>query len=222
MEVGILGATGPAGRGLAVRLASVGMKVGVGSRSLERARGVCDELARAWPGHELPLVAVDNEGAAEAGLVVVATPWDAAAATASSVADHLAGKVVVSMANALKRVDGEMRAQELPHGSVAAAVQAAVPDARVAAAFHHLAAKSLSDLRAPVEGDVLVCADDEEAAAATAALVSRIPDLRPLRAGSLAEAGPVEAFTAVILNVNARYRTRAAIRLTGIRTAASR
>lgn len=218
MDVGILGGTGPAGRALAARLASVGLKVAVGSRSAERARAVCDDLVGAWPGYDLPLVAADNATAADAELVVVATPWDAAASTAASVADHLEGKVVVSMANALVKVGKEFRATTPEHGSVAAGVQAAVPQALVSAAFHHLPAKSLAELGSPVEGDVLVCSDDDGAAQATASLVERIPHLRAVVAGSLATAGTVEAFTAVILSVNTRYRSRSAITLTGLRT----
>jgi len=95
-SVGVLGGTGPAGRGLAARLASVGVDVTIGSRSVDRAREMCEELASKWPGRELKLSAGDNSTAADAETVVVATPWDAAAATAASVADQLAGKVVIS------------------------------------------------------------------------------------------------------------------------------
>ena len=96
MRIGVLGATGPAGRGLAVRLASVGYEVVIGSRSKYRAMEVVDGLHERWPDRDLPIEAADNEGAAAADVVVIATPWDAAAATAESVADALAGKVVIS------------------------------------------------------------------------------------------------------------------------------
>lgn len=216
VDIGILGATGPAGKALAARLASVGLTVGLGSRSVDRARAVCDELGAAWPARHLPLVPADNETAAGAELVVIATPWEASADMAASVADRLAGKVVVSMANALEKVDGELRALTVAAGSVTAAVQAAAPRALVAAAFQHLPARSLADLDHPVEGDVLVCSDHEEAIKVTSDVVAGIPDLRPLHAGSLAAAGPVEAFTAVLLGLNIRYRARAAIRVTGV------
>jgi NADPH-dependent F420 reductase len=222
MQVGILGGTGPAGRAIAARLASVGVDVVLGSRSPERAAEVCDDLRKRWPERELPLTPGVNDEAAEADLVIVATPWDAAATTAGSLAEHLAGKVVVSMANAVAKIDGELQALTPPGGSVAVGVQKAVPDAHVAAAFHHLPARSLADLDSAVEGDVLICADDPEAVDATAGLVRAIPDLRPLHAGSLATAAPVEAFTAVLLGLNSRYRARATIRLTGIDGARAR
>lgn len=216
MRVGVLGGTGPAGSALAVRLASVGQDVVVGSRSAERAEEICAGLRDQWAGRGLSLRGADNVGAADAELVVVATPWDAAAATAGSVADRLDGKVVVSMANALTMVGGEFQPLIPPRGSVAAAVQAAVPAARVSAAFHHVPARELGAIDHPVECDVLVCSDDPAASKATAELVSLVPGLSPVDAGSLSAAAAIEAFTAVILQVNRRYRTRATLRLVGV------
>ena len=215
-DVGIVGGTGPAGRGLAARLADAGMSVTIGSRSPERAAGTCAEIQAAWPERALALRGASNAEASQARLVIVATPWKAAATTTAELAENLAGKVVVSMANALERVDGEFHAVIPPLGSVAAAVATAAPEALVTAAFHHLPARSLSELARPVEGDVLISADTDDAAEATAALVRRIPNLRPVRAGSLATAAAVEAFTAVLLGVNAHYRARSAIRLLGL------
>ncbi len=216
MEVGILGATGPAGTGLAARLASVGIDVVIGSRSKDRAQEACSAILDKWPGREMSLSPADNAAAAEAELVVIATPWEAAAATAGSVASQLEGKVVISMANALTRMGDEFEPLVPPRGSVAAHVQSAVPRSRVAAAFHHLPARALAELDRPVESDVLICSDHPSAFEATARLVDLIPDLRPLNAGSLSNAAPIEAITAVLLQLNVRYKTRAALRLTGI------
>lgn len=216
MDVGIVGGTGPAGRALAARLASVGLEVAIGSRSAERAQEICDEIHKKWPDRDLPLAPAANADAAAADLVVVATPWDAAADTAASLAARLAGKVVVSMGNALAKIDGELQAVVPPNGSVAAGVQAAAPDALVSAAFHHLPARSLGALDREASGDVLVCTDHPEALDATVAVIRRVPGLRAFHAGSLATAGPVEAFTAVLLGLNARYKGRATIHLTGI------
>jgi NADPH-dependent F420 reductase len=216
MDVGIVGGTGPAGRALAARLASVGLKVVIGSRSAERAQEIVDEIQKMWPDQDLPIHPAANAEAAGAPLVVLATPWDAAAETAAGLRAELAGKVVISMGNALAKIDGELQAVHPPSGSVAAGVQAALPESLVSAAFHHLPARSLGDLTKPASGDVLICSDHPEAMAATAELVRRVADLRPFDAGSLAAAGPVEAFTAVLLSLNSRYKGRATIHLTGI------
>jgi NADPH-dependent F420 reductase len=216
VHIGILGGTGPAGGALAARLASVGFDVTIGSRSKERAQEACEALRGKYPDRELPLRAGDNGMAADCEVVVLATPWDAAAATAVSVADQIQGKVVISMANALVKVGNEFQPLVPPRGSVATHVQGSVPGALVAAAFHHLPAHALAKLDTPVESDVLICCDHPDAYDATAAIVERIPDLRPLDAGSLSNAAPIEVFTAVLLQLNVRYKTRTALRLTGI------
>lgn len=218
MQIGILGATGPAGSGLAARLASVGFDVVVGSRSRYRAMEVADGLCHRWEGRALSIDAADNDGAAEADVVVIATPWDAAATTAKSVSRQLQGKVVISMANALAKVGHEFQPLVPPRGSVAASVQAAVPGSRVAAALHHVPAKELGDLDHPVESDVLVCSDHPSATELSLDIIGKVPNMRPLDAGELSNAAPIEAFAAVLLQLNVRYKTRAAVKFTGITT----
>ena len=217
LSVGVLGGTGPAGKALAARLASMGVQVVVGSRSQERAQKACSSIGERWPARLLPVEPGDNAAAADADIVVLATPWEAAALTAASLAKQLDGKVVVSMANAVTRMGDDFEPLVPPRGSVAAHVQAAVPGARVAAAMHHLAARAMADLDLPVESDVLICSDHRSAWEVTAELVDLIPRLRPLDAGSLSNAAPVEAITAVLLQLNSRYHTReASVRFTGI------
>jgi len=216
VRIGILGGTGPAGRSLAARLADVGYDVVMGSRSRYRAMEVRDELVGKWPQRGLEIDAGDNQDAADADVVVVATPWDGATETALSVAGKLRGKVVISMANALARVAGEFQPLVPPRGSVAASLQAALPDSMIAAAMHHLPAKELGMLDHEIVSDVLICSDHLQATECTAEIVRRIPGLRPLDAGGLSNATPIEAFTAVMLQLNVRYKTRVAIKLTGI------
>jgi NADPH-dependent F420 reductase len=216
VRIGILGGTGPAGRSLAARLADVGYEVVMGSRSRYRAMEIRDELVEKWPAKGLKIGAGDNTEAADCDVVVVATPWDGAAETAGSVAGKLSGKVVISMANALARIDGEFQPLVPPRGSVAASLQAALPGSMVAAAMHHLPAKELGMLDHPIVSDVLICSDHAQATEVTAEIMRRIPGLRPLDAGGLSNATPIEAFTAVMLQLNVRYKTRVAVKFTGI------
>jgi len=216
MQIGILGGTGPAGRSLAARLADVGFETIIGSRSKYRAMEIRDKLCETWRDRGLQIGAEDNAGAASAEIIVIATPWDGAAETALSVAKQLRGKVVISMANALARVAGEFQPLVPPRGSVAASIQAAVPGCKVAAAMHHLPAKELGALDHPIDSDVLICSDHPEATKVTADLCRKIPGIRPLDAGELSNAAPIEAFTAVLLQLNVRYKTRVAVKLTGI------
>jgi len=216
MRIGILGGTGPAGSALAARLAAAGFETIVGSRSKYRAMEAVDNLLDRWPGRELTITAGDNSDAAGGDVVVIATPWDGATQTAASVEKQLRGKVVISMANALTRIGKEFQPLVPPRGSVAASVQAALPRSRVAAALHHVPAKELGDLDHPIESDVLICSDYPDATEATADLVTKIPNMRPLDAGDLSLATPIESFTAVLLQLNVRYKTRVAVKFTSI------
>jgi NADPH-dependent F420 reductase len=175
-----------------------------------------DGLVAKWPDLEALLSYGDNPTAADCDVVVIATPWDSAATTAQENAEALSGKVVVSMANALVRVGHEFQPLVPPRGSVAAHVQAAVPGCRVVAAFHHLPATELGHLGEPIDSDVLICGDDRAAVETISEIVTKIPGCRPLDSGELSNATAIEAFTAVLLQLNVRYKTRVAPKLTGI------
>ena len=218
MQIGILGGTGPAGSALGARLASVGFDVVIGSRSKYKAMEVVDGLLSHWPERQLPIEAGDNHAAAAADVVVIATTWDAAYGTATSVSAALNGKVVICMANALTRIGKEFQPLVPPRGSVAASVQAAVPGCQVAAGFHHVPARELGDLDHPIESDVLICSDFPRATEITSEIVAKVPNMRPLDAGGLSQATPIESFTAVLLQLNVHYKTRVAVKFTGIPT----
>ena len=216
MHVGILGGTGPAGRGVAVRLAEAGIRVTVGSRDAERAAQIVREMGEKVPSLASLFEGTDNTGASAADLVVVATPWDSVVPTVRALREPLAGKVVVSMANALVKEGREMLALIPPRGSMAAAVQAALPSSLVAAAFHHLPASEMENLESGLEADVLVCSDHPVATATAIGLVERMRGLRPLDAGSLSQAAAIEAFTAVCITLNIRHKAHSTLRMAGI------
>ncbi len=217
MEIGVLGATGPAGRGLAARLADAGFDVIVGSRDAARAAVIVDELGEQWGSRVATIRPGDNAAAAAAeDVVVVATTWEAAIDTTRDHAELLAGKTVIAMANGLRRVDREFQAVLPPEGSVAAAMQARVPDAHVVAAFQHIPAAGFAQLDTPIESDVIVCGNDDDARRTVMGLVTAIPNLRPFDGGSIANAVGIEAFAAVLLSVNLRHRGHSTLRLLGV------
>ncbi len=217
MRIGVIGGSGPAGSSLAARLSSVGYHSVIGSRSKYRAMETRDDFVERYPELDELLGYGDNAAAADCEIVVIATPWDSAATMAQDHATLLKDKIVVSMANALVRVGREFQPLVPPRGSVAAHVQAAVPDSHVVAAFHHLPAKELGDLGEPIDSDVLICGDDPHSVSTISQIVSKIPGCRPLDAGELSNATAIEAFTAVLLQLNVRYKTRVAPKLTGIK-----
>jgi NADPH-dependent F420 reductase len=216
MRIGVIGGSGPAGSALAARLASVGYEAVIGSRSKYRAMESRDAFVEQYPEIDSLLGYGDNAAAADCEIVVIATPWDSAATMAQSNERLLRDKIVVSMANALIRVGKEFQPLVPPRGSVAAHVQAAVPRSKVVAAFHHLPATELGHLGELIESDVLICGDDHGAVTTISEMVSKIPGCRPLDAGELSNATAIEAFTAVLLQLNVRYKTRVAPKLTGI------
>ncbi len=218
MSIGILGGTGPAGKAVAARLASLERDVFIGSRQKERAAEVAGALKERWPSRLPGLFGVANEEACAAEIVIVATPWNGAAPTAAAHADRLAGKVVISMANALEKVGEELQALVVPRGSIAVAIQQAAPEALVAGALHHVPARGLANIDDPLDADVLVCSDHGQAMAATIELVDSIPGLRGVAAGSLSAASAIEAFTAVLVGINIAHRSHTSIRLTGLET----
>jgi 8-hydroxy-5-deazaflavin:NADPH oxidoreductase len=216
MRIGVLGATGPAGGGLAVRLTDVGHAVVLGSRDPARAEAAVAGRRDKWGDRIAGLQAGSNADAAAQDLIVLSVPWDAAATTAGDHAEAFAGKVVISMANGLERQGREFRAILPEGGSVTAAVQAAAPQARVVAAFQHVPAAAFDALDNPLRSDVLIAGDDDAARAAVLELIATMPILRGFDSGSLAQAAAIEAFAALLLSVNVRYKGRSHVELGGV------
>ncbi len=215
VKIGILGGTGPAGSGLAARLTAGGQKVYLGSRDPARAKATVSRLVEKWGPRMGHIEPGSNAEVAERGeIVVLGTTALGTVQTAAEHAGRLAGKPLVSMANAMRRVGSSFALAPTEEGSIAQAVQKAAPQALVAAALHHIPAVALLDLGKEVLlGDVAVVSDDLEAMRATQALVSSMPELRALDGGPLENAIGLEAFCAVLLTVNLRYGGKATLRL---------
>ncbi len=216
MRIGILGATGPAGAGLAARLASVGHEVLFGSRVVDKAQSGVDELRAKWGDKVNGLIPCDNAGACDAPVVILAVNADSVIPTVREQAERLAGKIVVSMANNLTRNGNEFNAVLPPHGSVAAEIQALLWRSRVVTAFHLVPAAEFADLDHSMESDVVVLGDDDEAREALMEITTSIPNLRALDGGSLRNAVGMETFAAVLLTINVRHKMKASLRLTTI------
>ena len=185
-------------------------------RGTASGRGsVVDALREQWGDRVAGLEPGTNHDAADADLVVLATVWDAAVATAHAHADQLAGKTVISMANGLVKDGRQFVPVVSPAGSIAAEVQAVAPDAHVVAAFHLVPAAVLADLDHHLTGDVLVVGE-ESARAIVLDLIDGIPDLRALDAGPLENALGIETFSAALLTVNLRHKGEGSLRIDGI------
>jgi 8-hydroxy-5-deazaflavin:NADPH oxidoreductase len=214
--VAVLGGTGPLGRGLARRLGLAGSATVLGSRDGARAEAAAARLRESEP--MLEVRGATNAEAARAGdVVLVAVPYDGHRALLEELAGDLAGKIVVDCVNPLGFDSRGPHALTVAEGSAAQEAEAALPESRVVAAFHHVSAVLLLDAAVPsVETDVLVLGDDREAAGLVQALVDRVPGMRGVWAGRLRNAGQVEALTANLIAINKRYRTHSGIRVTGL------
>ncbi|NYE47137.1 hypothetical protein HDA32_002257 [Spinactinospora alkalitolerans] len=219
--VAVVGGTGPQGKGLAYRLARAGHPVVLGSRDADRAADASGEL-RSLPGVAAPVDGASNEDAVRgAATVLLAVPYQGHAELVASLADALAGKLVVSCVNPLGFDKGGPYGLSVAAGSAAEEAAGLVPSAVVVGAFHHLAAPLLLDPEADLSHeDVLVCGDDADAKARVLVLAADVTGGRAVDAGRLRLAAQLEPLTAVLISVNKRYKTRSGVALTGLTPAA--
>ena len=195
--IGIVGGTGDFGQGLAERLRRIGEEVELGSRT---------------PHDEF----VSNRDCAEdADIVFLSVPPSGLAEMCGNLAGSLDGKIVVSIASPVVFTDGKPGAEPGELSLAELGAQAA-PGARMVAGFHTVSAKALAKVDEPLDEDVILCGDDDEAKAVVGALAERIVAGRAVDAGRLEVARWLEPVTAVLLNVNRRYKASSGVRVTGL------
>ncbi|MGV9283354.1 NADPH-dependent F420 reductase [Streptomyces sp. NPDC003730] len=211
LVVGVLGGTGPQGKGLAYRLAKAGQKVIVGSRAAERAEAAAEEIGHGVEG-------ADNaETARRSDVVIVAVPWDGHGKTLESLREELSGKLVVDCVNPLGFDKKGAYALKPEEGSAAEQAAALLPDSRVAAAFHHLSAVLLQDPEIDeIDTDVMVLGEERADVEIVQALAGRIAGMRGVFAGRLRNAHQVESLVANLISVNRRYKAHAGLRVTDV------
>ena len=204
MKVAVVGGTGDFGLALAQRLVAAGDDVVVGSRDAERAAEKAAEIGARGAANAEAVRGVD--------LVVLAVQAEAALPTAESLAAELGSTPTLSVASELRFTKDGVFPTDDPR-SIAERTQALLR-APVVAGLHSLAAATLS--RGPAEGDALVCGDDAEAKAIALELAAKVVLGRALDAGPLASARALEGMTAVIVNLNKRYKGHAGVHVTGL------
>ncbi len=215
--IGILGGTGPLGRGLAARWAQGGLPVLIGSRDPARARALADEV-RGWlDGSGAEVTGLPNDAVVDAaGLLAVTVPFEAQAALLGPLAGRIGHRIVISTAVPLTMAAGTPTPQSVPEGSAALQVARLCPGARVTAAFHTVGAGHLRRLSHPLDQDVVVTGDDDEARQVTLELVERIRGARAVDGGALAAAVFTEHLTPFLLQLNRRHHARVGLRLAGL------
>jgi 8-hydroxy-5-deazaflavin:NADPH oxidoreductase len=214
-KIGFIGGTGPEGKGLAARFALADCDVIIGSRAAGRGEEAATELRSAIEKGNLR-GATNADAAAEADIVVVTIPYAGLRETLEGLKDALAGKIVVSAVVPLRFSKGRVSLIDIAEGSAGQETQAVVPGARVVGAFQTLSAGHLMDVLHPMEGDVLVCGDDDAAVREVMTLAETIRGIRGVNAGALSNCHFVEGLTALLIGVNRIHKVESGIQIVGI------
>jgi NADPH-dependent F420 reductase len=205
VKVAVVGGTGDFGLALARLLVERQHDVVIGSRDADRARAKAGAVGARGAANEEAVQGVE--------LVVLAVKSDAALLTAESLAEAIGETPVLSVASELRFAKGGVLPGESGR-SLAERTQELLR-APVVAGLHSLAASSLAHGEA--DGDALVCGDDPAAKELALGIAAEVVTGRALDAGPLASARALEGMTAVIVNLNKRYRSHAGLQVTGLR-----
>src|SRR5262252_9259168 len=223
--VAIIGGTGPAGTGLALRWARAGETIIIGSRDQDRAQKAAAEIQRKVGGRAT-VTGMENAAACcAADILALTVPFEGQASLLKQLkAAITAGSVLIDATVPLAASVGGRPSRPLGVWQGSAAQQAAELDpqgVRVVAAFHNLSADLLNG-DDPLDCDVVVCSDDSEAIQLTQDLAVKIPGVRAIDGGKLENARIVEQVTALLIGLNIRHKGHAGIRITGLPPAAYR
>lgn len=207
MRIGIIGGTGPQGRGLAARLGAAGIEALVGSRELDRARETVERL-RAPSIH----AGTNDDVVERCDVVFLAVPFAGAGDLVERYRGRFRqGSVVVDMTVPLVFDAGVPSLVDVREGSAAEHLRTRLaPEVRLAAALKTIPAAVLGRLDAALDCDEFVCGDSPDARAAVMDILGRIPALRPIDAGGLDAARTLERMTLLAVEINKRHRIRGA------------
>src|SRR5581483_10621161 len=221
--IAIIGGTGPAGMGLALRWARAGQTIIVGSRDEKKAQ-VTAAAVEHRAGKQARVSGMENNAACAAGDILVLTvPFEGQAGILKQLKPSITeGSILIDATVPLAASVGGRASRPLGvwQGSAAQQAQELVPKGvSVVAAFHNLSANLLQG-DDPIDCDVIVCSDDPDAAHLTRELAAKIPGVRTIDGGKLENARIVEQITALLIGLNIRHKGHSGIRITGLPPAA--
>jgi NADPH-dependent F420 reductase len=223
--IAIIGGTGPAGMGLALRWARAGESIIIGSRDEQKAQAAADAIQRK-AGDRAEVSGMANAAAcAAADILVLTVPFEGQAGILKQLKPSITeGSILIDATVPLAASVGGRASRPLGvwQGSAAQQAQELVPkEVSVVAAFHNLSAELLNGDET-LDCDVVVCSDDPDAAQLTRELAAKIPGVRAIDGGKLENARLVEQITALLIGLNIRHKGHSGIRITGLPPAAYR
>jgi NADPH-dependent F420 reductase len=221
--IAVIGGTGPAGMGLALRWARAGENVIIGSRDAERAQETADKI-RKRAGADARVSGMENSAACAASdLLVLTVPFEGQAGLLKQLKPAIrAGTIVIDATVPLAASIGGRASRTIGvwQGSAAQQTAELVPKGvSVVAAFQNISAEVLNGDE-DVDCDVIVCSDDPNAALITIELAAKITRVRAIDGGKLENARIVEQITALLIGLNIRHKGHGGIRITGLPEAA--
>jgi NADPH-dependent F420 reductase len=223
--IAVIGGTGPAGRGLALRWVRAGETIILGSRDAERAQQAAAAIQQRLGGQASISGMENGEACAAADILMLTVPFEGQAALLKQLKPAItAGSILIDATVPLAASVGGRASRTLGvwQGSAAQQTAELVPrEVSVVAAFHNLSAELLEG-DAPLDCDVIVCSDDPDAAQLTRELAGKIPGVRALDGGKLENSRTVEQITALLIGMNLRHKGHAGIRITGLPPSAYR
>jgi NADPH-dependent F420 reductase len=204
--IAVLGGTGKEGPGLVMRWAKAGYHVIVGSRQLEKAQRTAEEINQLL-GLDTISGLENSDAARQADISVLTVVWGAHEPAIRGLVADLQGKILV---DATARVDFRNPHPPEPPSAARIAQNILGPGVRVVGAFQNVPAHALrKNLDQPLQSDVMVCADDVEAAEQVIAL-AKAGGMRAFYTGGLDNAIVVEGLTALLIGLNKYYGTKTA------------
>jgi NADPH-dependent F420 reductase len=209
MKIGLLGGTGIEAKGLALRFAAAGTPVIIGSRSEDRATLAAREY-NSLLGNSRIQGASNQSMIDQSDMVILTVGADHILDALHSV--RLSQDQVLVDVSVPMKVDGAgVDYVEPPLGSNAERIDESLGGLLpVVGAFKTIPAHILADLQIPLDCNVFICGDSDEAKNRVALLAEKIPSLRPLDAGPLRAARTLERMTVLAVHLNRRYKRRGA------------
>jgi len=192
-----------------------GEDVVIGSRDPLRAEDAARSISVAVPAASIRGV-VNADAARMSDIVFVAVPYSGHRETLERLSGHLSGKVVVDVVAPLSFDGGKVSAIRVHEGSAALQAQAVLSESTLVAAFQTISARDLLVPERPIESDVVVCSDVDDAKRLVIELAEKIQGVRGVDGGGLENARYVEDFTALLLNINRIYKAHSTVKIVGI------
>jgi 8-hydroxy-5-deazaflavin:NADPH oxidoreductase len=221
--IAIIGGTGPAGTGLALRWARAGETIIIGSRDAARAEQTAEAI-RKRAGANAKVSGMENSAACAASdLLVLTVPFAGQAELLKQLKPAVrAGSILIDATVPLAASVGGRASRTLGvwQGSAAQQTAELVPKGvSVVAAFHNISADVLNG-DDDVDCDVIVCSDDPNATQVAMELAANISGVRAIDGGKLENARIVEQITALLIGLNIRHKGHSGVRITGLPDAA--